>query len=68
MDASRRFFPLSLSSNTVVGDSGPPLIQPPKKPEAIPVYGAKHIRYVITGEMLRTGGWFWRRVLLIRRL
>lgn len=62
MDGSRCFF---LSSNTVAGDSGPPLIP---KPEAIPVDGAKHIRYVINGEMLHTGGWFLRGVLLIRRL
>lgn len=54
-----------LSSNTVVGDSGPPLMP---KPEAMPVDGAKHIRYVINGEMLRRGGWVLRGVLLIRRL
>lgn len=54
LDGSRRFF---FSSNTVAGDSGPPLIP---KPEAMPVDGAKHSRYVINGEMLRSGGRFLR--------
>lgn len=62
MDGSSRFF---FSSNTVVGDSGPPLFP---KPEAIPVHRAKHIRYVINGKTQRTGDWFLRGVLLIRRL